>query len=74
MRVSAGPVRSVNETLPDFARLARDPRDVILRVLRAASGRTRCFDHYLPSREFSRDTDFIPAISYTRHCVSYLIS
>ena len=37
-------------------------------------GRTRCFDHYLPSREFSRDTDFIPAISYTRHCVSYLIS
>ena len=37
-------------------------------------GVTRCFDHYLPSREFSRNTDFIPAISYTRHCSSYLIS
>ena len=37
-------------------------------------GRTRCFNHYLTSREFSRDTDFIPAISYSRHCVSYLIS
>ena len=43
---------------------------MILRVLRAKSEEFGA-PTLLPSREFSRDSDFIPAISYTHHCMSF---
>ena len=57
----------------DYASLAWDPRSVILRVLQAKS--EELFSSALPTtKRVLRDTDFIPTISYTRHCLSYLIS
>ena len=54
--------------------LARDPRDVILRVLRAMSEELGASATTYRQESFHAMLINIPAISYTRHCVSYLIS